>query len=579
MKRGKLPLLVVAGLVMALIVGATVATGLAAAKKDRFFTITLITPIGNGPREQAGQVIARQLEEIGIGVNLRYMDFASINPRAHEGARTGSTFDQGGYDMYIVQSNMNAALDPSGIYSYFASDQEYPAGSNYEHYANKDFDNLIYKALKAPNLQERYTLAAQAIALLNKDLPSIPLWFPVNFYGIRSTVSFPDGETPAWWEAYSFRWAKRVIPGETKADMSLRDRTLVYAQPSTIGNFLPGFMSSSYSVRAVRQMVYDALIQDTYGSYNAGTPIGPRPDLAESWETSQDGLTWTFHLRKNVKWQDGQPFTADDVLFTFNLCMNKDAGYGEMASAKYYEEKGITVKELDPYTVQFHFQVYTPEAPYRVFAEPILPKHLLANIPVDKLRTCDMNTGKEVVGTGPFKLVDYHPSEYLKYQANDDYCLGRPWFDYVVVRIIPKAETAFLALQKGEVDVTEKWYGFTRELAQVDKDPNLYAIKEPSPGPQQIRVNLDNPYLSNIWVRRAISYACPRQAFVDDLSAGLGVPATCFVLPTSSIYKTVTDELSTLGVAPLTYDMNEAKLCMEKAGYNYDDITVKGPSS
>ncbi|RLE37645.1 hypothetical protein DRJ12_02550, partial [Candidatus Acetothermia bacterium] len=151
------------------------------------------------------------------------------------------------------------------------------------------------------------------------------------------------------------------------------------------------------------------------------------PELAKSWDISADGLTITFHLRQGLKWSDGEPFTADDVLFTFNLCMNKEAGYGEASSAKFYEEKGVKVEKLGPYTVRFTFKVYTPEASYRVFAEPILPKHLLANIPVDKLRTCDLNIGKKVVGTGPFKLVEYHPSEYIKYQANDDYYLGRPW--------------------------------------------------------------------------------------------------------------------------------------------------------
>ena len=88
----------------------------AADKKPRFFEITLITPIGNQPREKAGQIIARDLEKIGIGVNLRYMEFASITPRWKMTAKTGAPFKDGGFDLIMLQTDSDSSVDPAGIF-------------------------------------------------------------------------------------------------------------------------------------------------------------------------------------------------------------------------------------------------------------------------------------------------------------------------------------------------------------------------------------------------------------------------------------------------------------------------------
>lgn len=556
-------------LVSALLIGTMTVLGPAAAKKERFFNITFVTPIGNRPREKAGQVIARQLEKIGIGVNLRYMDFASIVPRANTTGRSGRTWKEGGMDMWVWQSGSGATIEPTGLYQYFTCDQQVPKGNNRTRYCNKDFDKYIYKGLSTANSEERFKLAKKAQEILISDLPVIPLWYPAQFYGIRSTVKFPENKSPSYWETYAFRWAKREIEGKSKEEMSPRERTLVYAQPTGVGNFLPGFMTSGYTARAIRRIAYDALIQDTRGSYHVGKPKGPRPALAKSWEVKENGRKWIIHLRKNVYWHDGEKFDADDVVFTYNkIVKNPKSGYGYSATARYYQENGITVEKAGKYTVVFTLDKYIPTFPFRVLAEPILPQHLLKDVPVDKLRTSDLNT-KKIVGTGPFVLEEYKPGEYITYKANEDYYLGRPWFDRLVIKFIPKPATAFMALKKGEVDVTEKWYGFTREIQQIKKDPDLYYAMEESLGPQQILFNLDHPRLKNIWVRRAISLAVPRKAFVEELSAGLGRVANQLLHPTVAGHSEK--------LPPLKYNLDKAKACMEKAGYDYDNIVIEGP--
>ncbi len=567
--KQRIQLVLVATLIGALVIGAMTVTTLAGTKKDRFFTVTLIVPIGNIPREKAGQIIARDLEKIGIGVNLRYMEFASITPRWKKAAQTGATFDEGGYDMYMVQSSLNATIDPSGIYQRYACDQFYPNGNNRVRYCDPEFDKIIYQALATPDDQKRWALCQQAEKILYDDLPTIPLWRPSQFYGVRSTVKFPEGKDLVYWSTYAFRWAWRDIPGKTKDQMSLRDRTLIYASPSDIDTFLPGYSGSSYSDRGVYNMVYDRLIQPLYASLSRGPKEEhhPRPALAQSWDVSPDGKTWTVHLRKDVTWSDGAPFTADDVIYTFNLITDPKAGYG---SDKFIKQFGITWKKLDNYTVEFDCQKFTPLFADHILDTYILPSHLLSKVPPEELSKSGFNTGKQVVGTGPWILVDYQPGQYLKYKANDNYYGGRPWFDYVVIKIIPQAATAWYALKTGEVDVTERWYGFTRELQEVKSDPNLYALQEASFGPQMIRINNDHPILSNIWVKRAISLACNREAMVDVISNGLGVVANQHLPPWSPGHNP--------NLPPLKYDLNEAKKMMEKAGYDYSTITVPGPS-
>ena len=537
-------------------------------KQERFFTITIICPIGNAPREKAVQIIARDLEKIGIGVNLRFMEFAAITPRWKMAAKTGAAFDDGGYDIYIVQTNMNASIDPTGIQRRYACDQFHPEGKNRVKYCNPEFDKLIYEAVETVNSKKRYNIVKKAAKVLYDDLPTIPLFRPCQFYGIRSSVKFPKDKDVAYWQSYALRWASREIKNKTKKEMSLRERTLVYATPSGVDAFMQGYSGSAYTDRAIGYMAYDALLQKITGSSYRGPEEerGPRPALAESWKVSKDGKTWTVKLRKDVYWHDGERFTADDVVFTFDLAINKEAAI--KGPRKTIKKIGVTWEKLDDYKIRFTCEKYSPLFASEILCYSILPKHLMGKIPPQDLSRSEYNTGT-VIGTGPFILVDHKHGEYLKYKANEKYYGGRPWFDYVVIKIIPESATAWYAIRTGAADITEKWYGFTRECREVERDPNIYSVQESSFGPQMLRVNNTHPILSNVLVKRAISMACNRQAMVNVICDGLGVVANQHLPPWSPGHNP--------DLKPLKHDLNEAKKLLEKAGYDYSTISVEGP--
>ncbi|MBK8050944.1 MAG: hypothetical protein IPK16_29920 [Anaerolineales bacterium] len=166
------------------------------------------------------------------------------------------------------------------------------------------------------------------------------------------------------------------------------------------------------------------------------TGEGVQPLLAESWETPDGGKTWIFKLRQDVKWHDGEPFTADDVVFTYNLYADPAVasiyapklvdvlGYQDFRDGKATSLAGVT--KVDDYTVQVEL-----EGPRPLWVDllnisiSILPKHILGDVPAAELQQHPYWTENRV-GTGPFKWVKYEPDQSVELARNEEYFLGAP---------------------------------------------------------------------------------------------------------------------------------------------------------
>ena len=194
------------------------------------------------------------------------------------------------------------------------------------------------------------------------------------------------------------------------------------------------------------------------------------PALAESWERSDDGLTWTFHLRKDVRWHDGEPFTAHDVDFTFNrIIYNDDIPASSRSSFTFcfldeesgeWKEAQMTVTALDDYTVQcvlpVSFAPFLRSMDTAIYSKHILEKH------VDDgtfASTWDITTDpSEAIGTGPFTIERYVPGDHVVLRRNPDYWLkddagnSRPYLDEVVRIIVPDFEAELTKFLAGETD-------------------------------------------------------------------------------------------------------------------------------
>ncbi len=270
------------------------------------------------------------------------------------------------------------------------------------------------------------------------------------------------------------------------------------------------------------------------------------PSLATSWEVSSDGLTWTFHLRHDVKFSNGRPMTAQDVVYTYTRMLDPATGSGQ----KYLLGSTQTVTAPDPYTVEFHLK--TPEV--------ALPAHLAAQASVGIIAKESVDNGTintQPIGTGPFMIADYEPGNQVVLKKNPYYWQkGLPYLDEVDIKIITDESVRQTSLISGDVD----WAISVppQSLSQLQNDPNIVVDKTTAGAYWYIGVNLKHKPLDDVRVRQAISYAINRKDITDAMTFGTGVP-TQDPIPSSSAWA--------FNYAPYSYDPAKAKQLLTEAGY------------
>jgi peptide/nickel transport system substrate-binding protein len=280
------------------------------------------------------------------------------------------------------------------------------------------------------------------------------------------------------------------------------------------------------------------------------------PDLAERWDISKDGKTWTFHLRKNVKWHDGVPFTADDVKFTFDSILNPKVN-SVRRSDFIIDGKPIEFKVIDKNTVQ----AILPQsfAPFLInVGIGIIPKHLLAGKDINK---ADFN--RRPIGTGPFMFKEWRSGDHVTVVRNPDYYLGQPLLAQIVYKEIPDANSRLVALEADEIDETEippKDYERMKRAKGVnvyEYDALLYTY---------LGFNLASPKFANPKVRQALAYATDKKQLVDLIFKGLASPAYAPSAPVSWAYSNK--------VPRYEFNPEKAKQLLKEAGQEDLEFTV-----
>ncbi|HEX2210801.1 MAG TPA: ABC transporter substrate-binding protein [Longimicrobium sp.] len=287
------------------------------------------------------------------------------------------------------------------------------------------------------------------------------------------------------------------------------------------------------------------------------------PWLAERWDLADTSVT--FFLRRDVRWHDGQPVTAEDVKFTFDLA--KDSATASLLGSAYMNMvREATV--VDPYTIRFSFVAPHAQA-LDGFWWPPLPRHLLGNVPAGELAQHAFN--RNPVGSGPFRFVQWQPSQSVTLEANPQFPAalgGRPNLDRVVFRVVPEATTMVTELINGTADMI----GYTLlpdQAAQIRNQRGVELRHYPSREFTFFAWNNTRPLFSDARVRRAMTMGINRQQIIDGLLQGFGVQATGMIPPWSPMYS----ELQ-----PIPYDANGARALLQQAGWvdaNGDGIAEK----
>lgn len=297
------------------------------------------------------------------------------------------------------------------------------------------------------------------------------------------------------------------------------------------------------------------------------------PRLADSWEMSSDYKVATFHLNKNVKWHDGEPFTADDVVFTAQLITNKDVVSNRrsyFSSIEGTDENGVAaepskigVVAVDPYTLEIHFKTPTDINAFlqldstRIY---ILPKHLLKD--ADPAHLDADPYFQKPVGTGCCIFDKQVPGERYELTANKDYFLGTPNFNKMVIRVMDAASIV-PGLMSGEVDLTSAQGEVPISDWPLLKDAKgIVPASVKSYGYQYMTINCSKEYFKDARVRRAFSMAINRKNIIDQLLFGEGVIAVGPMPPHHPYFNQA--------IAGDPYDPEGAKALLKEAGWDFN---------
>ena len=293
----------------------------------------------------------------------------------------------------------------------------------------------------------------------------------------------------------------------------VRGGTVVVAVASDPGGLNPAITTQG-GVHLICGSIFSGLVAHDF-------ELKPVPDLAERWEVSTDGRTYTFHLAPNAVFHDGAPVTSADVKFTFEQLLLK---YHSRARASI----GDNLRQIetpDPHTVIFNF-----DHPYAAFLQlvdatnaPVLPKHLYDG--ADPL-TNPHNT--RPIGSGPFKFQEWLKGDHLTLVRNNRYFKsGKPHLDRIVYRVIPETAMATIAFERGEVDYLLN--PSPLDLARLRNEAEVILSDKGREGFATVETlipNLTRAPLSDLRVRQAIAHAINKDYLVDKLLLGMGRPAT-----------------------------------------------------
>jgi len=334
----------------------------------------------------------------------------------------------------------------------------------------------------------------------------------------------------------------RTTPGEL--------RIAIQRNPNTLNPILSANTTESF----LNRLTFDTLVQVDGRTKRMSPSLATEVPTLENHGISADGVTITYHLHSGVRWQDGVPFTSQDVKFSWRAMMNDKnnvnsrTGYEDVAS----------VDTPNATTVVFHLKHKFAPFVNTVFSDSddpicVIPAHLLA-------KYADLNRvpfDDQPIGTGPFKVASWVRGDHVELVANDDYFKGKPKLRRIYVREIPDENTSLNALRSGDIDwIFEASPQLYKELKTM---AGINVLLNEQPQTLSIFFNTSRPELHDVNVRRAIAYAVDKESLVQKNTAGSATVAWADQPPYSWAYEP--------DVTKYPYDPAKAKQLLAAAGW------------
>ncbi|GJL81065.1 MAG: ABC transporter substrate-binding protein [marine bacterium B5-7] len=353
-----------------------------------------------------------------------------------------------------------------------------------------------------------------------------------------------------------------VVMSLALSPMAFAAKTLVYCSEGSPEGFNPSLYTAGTTFDASSKSIYNRLVEFDRGTTNVV------PGLAETWSVSDDGLEYTFNLRKGVKFQTTENFTpsrdfnADDVIYSFMRQFDKENPYHNVSGGSYEYFNGMSMPDLlkdvvkvDDYTVKFVLN--RPEAPMianlgmdfaSILSAEYADKMLAAGTP----ENVDLNP----VGTGPFQLVSYQKDAVIRYKAHPDYWAGKAQIDNLIFAITQDPSVRYQKLKAGECQIMPYPNPADIEAMKADADVNLLEQEGLNVG--YLAYNTKMPPFDNAKVRKALNMAINKQAIIEGVFQGAGKVAKNPIPPTIWSYNEATVDDP--------YDPEAAKKMLDEAG-------------
>ena len=347
-------------------------------------------------------------------------------------------------------------------------------------------------------------------------------------------------------------------------------KTLVYCSEGSPEGFDPALYTSGTTFDASEHTIYDKLVLFETGTTNT------IPGLAESWEASEDGLEYTFNLRKGVKFHSNDQFTptrdfnADDVIFSFERQGKADNPYNQVSGGTWEYFNGMSMPDLikeivkvDDYTVKFVLN--RPEAPMVSNLAMGFASIMSAEYADTMLEagTPEM-LNQAPIGTGPFQFVAYQKDAVIRYKANPDYWRGASTIDDLVFAITPDASVRYQKLKAGECHVMP--YPNPADVEAMKTDSDIQMMEQEGLNVGYLAYNTKVAPFDNAKVRKALNMAIDKQAIIDVVFQGSGKVAKNPIPPTMWSYNDAIEDDA--------FDPEAAKAMLAEEGVEGLDMKV-----
>jgi len=480
----------------------------------------------------SGEALAEQLKKVGIAVEVVPTDDSAMYPRLAD------------KDYGIEEMSYGYEAYPSHMFYRFHSSMDCPYCGNDAGFRNATVDGAIDEMLRTTDKEKARDLMFQLDQMLAENVPYVPLFLADEYHAFRKE-----------WTGYV------VMPAGPLSRLNMLTMPNIY---STAGkkDFIIAFNNepetfSPMAATTGRSLFYSMNLYDTMLAFDEN--LQPIPWMATDLpEISSDGKTMTFQLKPNLKWHDGKPLTARDVIFTFEYIVAQSATGGNAGEVLKYFDSGEAPDDL---TAVVHLKEPYVWAVEAFGTQYIIPEHIWKDLKYDWEQPLVQSDPKVAIGSGPFKWDSWVPGEYVKLVKNPNWWMtGHPLIDTMFFRKIDTESARILAIQKGEAD-TERYSVEPAFIAQAQANPDLVITHAVDQWDYLLVFNNKSPPFDDVWLRRAIAYAINKEEVVKRGALGYGTVTDSYCA------KPFYPFWSNPNVLTYPYDLDKANKILDEQGY------------